>query len=91
MTDHERSVDERLARLGAATEPLRASSGFSARVMQAVEATATPGWLTQVWPTGRRLLPVFAVAAAVAVGWAAQVQGEVDEALAVSYGAVEYW
>ena len=88
MTDLE-DIDQRLARLGRKTEALRPSAGFSARVMSAVAAEGTPSFLENAWFSSRRLLPVAAIAAALAVVWAAQVDRSVDDELATSYASVE--
>lgn len=82
-------IEQRLSRLAGATEALRPSAGFSARVMLAIEAEAAPGFFEATWFSARRLLPVAAVAAALAVVWAVQVDGSVDDELATSYAAVE--
>jgi hypothetical protein len=88
VTDRE-DFDQRLARLGQSTEALRPSAGFSARVMAAVAAEAAPSILESTWFSARRLLPIAAIAAALAVVWAAQVERSVDDELATSYAAVE--
>lgn len=82
-------IEQRLARLAGASAALRPSAGFSARVMLAIEAEAAPSFLEATWFSARRLLPVAAVAAALAVVWAVQVDGSVDDELATSYAAVE--
>lgn len=87
MTDHE-DIDQRLARLGRGTEALRPSAGFSARVMQAISAEAAPSFLESAWFSSRRLLPVAAIAAALAVVWAVQAERSVDDELATSYASV---
>lgn len=88
MTDLE-DIDQRLARLARSTEALRPSAGFSARVMSAVALEATPSFLESAWFSSRRLLPVAAIAAALAVVWAAQVDRSVEDELATSYASVE--
>jgi hypothetical protein len=91
VTDLE-DIDQRLARLGLRTEAVRPSAGFSARVMQSVvaeAAEAAPGLLESAWFSSRRLLPVAAIAAALAVVWAVQVERSVDDELATSYASVE--
>jgi hypothetical protein len=89
MTSPHEDVSDRIARLGRATEAIRPSAGFTARVMGLLEVDQPMGWLDLVGLSSRRLLPVAALAAAVAVGWAVQSQSSADDALAVSYGAVE--
>lgn len=82
-------IEQRLARLSGATDALRPSAGFSSRVMLAIEAEAAPNFLEATWLSARRLLPVAAMAAALAVVWAVQVDGSVDDELATTYAAVE--
>ena len=88
MTDLE-DIDQRLARLARSTEALRPSAGFSARVRGAIAREATPSFLESAWFSSRRLLPVAAIAAALAVVWAAQVDRSVEDELATSYASVE--
>ena len=88
MTDPE-DFDQRLARLARSTEALRPSAGFSARVMSAVATQASPGLLESAWFSSRRLLPIAAIAAALAVVWAVQAERSVDDELATSYASVE--
>ncbi len=88
VTDLE-DIDQRLLRLGRSSEALRPSAGFSARVMQAISAEAVPSFLENAWFSSRRLLPVAAIAAALAVVWAVQVDRSVDDELATSYASVE--
>ena len=88
MTDLE-DIDQRLARLARKTEALRPSAGFSARVMSAVAAEAAPSFWENAWFSSRRLVPVAAIAAALSVVWAVQVDRSVDDELATSYASVE--
>ena len=88
MSEQE-DFEQRLARLSGATNALRPSAGFSARVMLAIEHEAAPSFLETTWFSARRLLPVAAIAAAVAVVWAVQVDGTVDDELATSYASME--
>lgn len=87
--NEQEDIEQRLSRLAGATEGLRPSAGFSARVMLSIEAEAAPTFLEATWFSARRLVPVAAIAAALAVVWAVQVDGSVDDALASSYAAVE--
>ena len=89
MTEHE-DIEQRLLRLSGATAELRVSAGFSSRVMLALEAEAAPHFLEHAWFSARRLLPVAAFAAALAVVWAVQVDGSVDDELATSYASVGF-
>ena len=82
-------IEQRLARLSGATERLRPSAGFSARVMLAIDTESAPSFLEAAWFSARRLVPVAAIAAALAVVWAVQVDNSVDDELATSYAAVE--
>jgi hypothetical protein len=84
-------IEQRLARLAGATNQLRPSAGFSARVQQAIDAEALPGFWENAWFSSRRVLPVAAIAAALAVGWAVQVDRSVDDELATSYASVELY
>ncbi len=84
-------MEARLARLGRATDDLRPSTGFSARVMSAIEREQMPGILETLWVSSKRLLPIAAVAAACAVVWAVESQTTVDDALAVTYGSVDLY
>ena len=88
MTDLE-DIDQRLARLGRGTEALHPSLGFSARVLGAIAEETRPGFLESAWFSSRRLLPIAAVAAVLAVVWAVQVDRSVDDELATSYASVE--
>ena len=88
MTDQE-DIDQRLSRLSGATDALRPSAGFSARVMLAIGAEAAPSFFETTWFSARRLLPVAAIAAALAVVWAVQVDSTVDDALATSYASMD--
>jgi len=89
MTSGEEDVDMRLARLARATLVLGPSGGFTARVMAAVEREHPLGLIDALWTSSRRLLPIAALAAAVAVVWAVESQTTVDDALAVTYGSVD--
>ena len=89
MTDQE-DIDQRLARLSGETSALRPSAGFSARVMLAIGAEAAPSFFETTWFSARRLLPIAAVAAALAVVWAVQVDSSVDDDLATNYASVGF-
>jgi len=84
-------MEARLARLGRATDDLRPSAGFSAKVMAAIEREQTPGVLETLWVSSKRLLPIAALAAACAMVWAVENQTTVDDALAVTYGSVDLY
>jgi hypothetical protein len=89
VTEQE-DIEQRLARLSGATEGMRPSAGFSARVMLALEADAqaAPSIFETAWFSARRLVPVAAIAAALAVVWAVQVDGTVDDSLATTYASI---
>ena len=88
MTEQD-DIEARLARLSGATDALRPSAGFSSRVMLAIERENAPSFFETTWFSARRLLPVAAIAAAMAVVWAVQVDGTVDDEMATSYAAME--
>ena len=88
MSDQE-NIEQRLARLSSATNRLHPSAGFRARVMLDIDRAAAPSFLETTWFSARRLLPVAAIAAALAVVWAVQVDGTVDDELATSYASME--
>jgi hypothetical protein len=90
MSPREEDVEARLARLARETEALGPSVGFNAKVMAAIDREEPAGFIDALWTSSRRLLPIAAVAAALAVAWAAQSSGTVDDALAVSYGSVDF-
>lgn len=89
MSPREEDVDARLARLSRETDALGPTPGFNARVMAAIEREEPAGHLDALWASSRRLLPIAAFAAAIAVGWAVQNRAAVDDALAASYGSVD--
>jgi hypothetical protein len=88
VTEQE-NFEQRLTRLASGTNALRPSAGFSARVMLAVDRVPAPSLLEATWFSARRLLPVAAIAAAMAVVWAVQVDDSVDDELATSYASME--
>ena len=89
MSPREEDVEARLARLSRETEALGPSPGFNARVMAAIDREEPAGFIDALWASSRRLLPIAALAAAVAVVWAVQSSGTVDDALAITYGSVD--
>jgi hypothetical protein len=89
VTDFE-DIDQRLARLTSASDALRPSAGFSARVMRAINSETVPNFWENAWFSSRRLLPIAALATALAVGWAVQVDRSVDDELAASYASVGF-
>ena len=96
MTDPTRDLDDRLARLAAATNDLRASAGFEDRVMQAILADAeleptssSSGWLADLLPASRFVLAGATLIAAVAVVFAVRSQRAFDDEAALALTAVE--
>lgn len=85
----EEEVDAKLSRLSKRTAALGPSGGFTARVMAAIEREQPLGLIEALWTSSRRLLPIAALAAAAAVVWAVESQTSVDDALAVTYGAMD--
>jgi hypothetical protein len=82
-------LDAKLSRLAMETNPLGPSGGFTARVMAAIEREQPLGLVEALWASSRRFLPIAALAAAAAVVWAVESQTSVDDALAVTYGAMD--
>jgi hypothetical protein len=85
----EEEVDAKLSRLAKETAALLPTGGFTARVMAALEREQPLGLIEALWTSSRRLLPIAALAAAAAVVWAVESQTSVDDALAVTYGAMD--
>jgi hypothetical protein len=85
----EEEVDAKLSRLAKETAALGPSGGFTAKVMAAIEREQPLGLVEALWASSRRLLPIAALAAAAAVVWAVESQTSVDDALAVTYGAMD--
>jgi hypothetical protein len=56
--------------------------------MDHITAEAAPSLLESAWFSARRLLPVAALAAALAVVWAVQAERSVDDELATTYASV---
>jgi len=89
VNESEEDIEKRLSRIARATEPIRASAGFSERVMLAVQAEEGTGWLEQVLGASRRLLPVAALAAALGILWDVQAEQSDDGSWAVSDAGIE--
>ena len=83
------SMDERLATIGQRTATLRARGGFNDRVMRAVQASQGGGVFDGMLRSARAIMPVAAMAAALAVGWAVRTDRAADMALASSFDVVE--
>lgn len=82
-------LDALLARIGQETSNIAPRADFTERVMWAIEAEAQPSWLRAMGRAGQRLLPIAALAAAIALIWAAEGESALDEVLAASYDATE--
>lgn len=82
-------IDIELARMGKATAGILPRADFSERVMQAIEAERRPLWHRAMGRAGQRLLPVAALAAAIAVVWAAHYESALEDLLATSYETTE--
>ncbi len=93
----EDDFESRLARLADATNDVRPRGDFTARVMQAVEADGASagrsrrasGFFDDFLVPARRLLPVAALAAALALVWAIKSDHAFDDAAAGADDAVE--
>jgi hypothetical protein len=85
----ESEIEKRLARLRHETLGIVPRAGFSARVMQAVEAESAVGGLLGMSRVARRVLPVALLLAVSAVSLAVQSESSAEEALAVSYAGLE--
>jgi hypothetical protein len=81
-------MDTRLSRLTGATDALRPSPGFTARVMSAVHREPA-GLSFGLLRWAPRIVPVALLAAVFALLWAARAEKTMNEAMAVSYDAVE--
>jgi hypothetical protein len=83
VNDPTDGVDLRLAELGKATESIAARSGFVDRLMLRVTAE-TVSWREEMVRSSRRLVPLAALAAMVALTWAVVSESSADHALAVA-------
>lgn len=81
-------VDERLALMKRATSGLMPSSGFEARVMLAVKASAVD-LKAVIWRQGRYGLLLSLLAFGFAAGMAVHSESHDDEQQAVAYGTAE--
>ena len=79
------TVDERLESLARATERVHPSAGFSDRVMSALGEE----WWTSLPRAAKRVVPVLALAAAVALVWAYQSTRDLDDAVTTTGNTVE--
>lgn len=75
-------IDRRLEELGLRTESIGASSGFSERVMLAVQVNQAPMFGVELLRSATKLVPVAALAAVLAIVWAAVTQDATTELMA---------
>ncbi len=91
MTGDGDEVDERLERLAGRTAGVRAGPQFSARVMKSLPRSEPAGLWLDLSASAKWLMPVFAVAAAVAVALAVSAQDASSEAIASTETAELEW
>ncbi len=84
-------MDEKLERLAGQTAGVTASPQFSDRVMQALPRAEPTGLWFDLSASAKWLMPVFAVAAAVAVAFAVSAQDASSEAIASTETAELEW
>jgi hypothetical protein len=82
-------IDERLARLMAATEGVAPREGFAARVMGAVQSERAVGLWAFLPRAAKRTVPFAAIAACAAIAWAVFATRDADDAVAGSLDTVE--
>lgn len=82
-------LDERLERLARATENVRPSRGFEARVKAALRAERDGDFRDVFVRAARPVLAAAALAATFALGFAAARSSEADKSAAVLYGVEE--
>jgi hypothetical protein len=88
MNDDE-ALDRELAKLGQRTMAVHPRVGFADRVLEAVQVENTTRYDREVLRSGRRFLPVAALAAVVALMGAALGESSTNAALAVADDPVE--
>jgi hypothetical protein len=74
-------IDARLERLARATENVKPSADFGARVARALEREEPGGILLELGKPARRMLPALALAAAVSLVWAVESDRKLDDEL----------
>jgi hypothetical protein len=96
MTDDSRDLDERFARIAAATDSIAARAGFEQRVMLSLEDEMQPAapsapadWLSGVRQTSGFALAAATLIAVGAVALAVQSQQAYDTEAALASTAVE--
>lgn len=82
-------LDDRLERLARATENVRPSRGFEARVKAALRAERDGDFRDVFVRAARPVLAAAALAATFALGFAAVRSSEADKSAAVLYGVEE--
>lgn len=82
MSHELEDIDARLARLAQATEGVRPRADFSHRVMSQIGQESDTLWALRT--PARRFFPIGVLAAALSLIWAASVDDQVNEALAIS-------
>jgi hypothetical protein len=89
MTKPEDFIEERLRRLGAATEPIAPSAGFDQWLVEAATRRAATRGLVVPWRVGGAALVVGALAAAASVLLALRMESALDEQVLVTADWVE--
>jgi hypothetical protein len=79
MTEPRDGIEERLKRLGQATEVVGPSQGFEVRILAAIEREARVRWFAVPRRAGRLALLVGGLAAAASIALALQSQRELDD------------
>lgn len=87
MTDPNDELEAELGRLAGATERLRPTAGFRARVLAAVVATEAPrDWRAGVVRFGGAMLAVAALSAIASLFVALRTDRATDDSVALTYG-----
>jgi hypothetical protein len=89
MDNPKDDIAERLERLARATDQIRPSRGFEARVLVALRAERDGDFRRVFVRAARPVLAAAAVAATLVIGIAAERSREVDKSMAVLYGVEE--
>ena len=91
MKGAEEEVDDKLKRLATETAPIAASAHFTHRVKARLALTPPPGIWSELSSSAKWLMPVFALAAVLAVVWAASSQSLSTELMASTETAELEW
>jgi hypothetical protein len=89
MNEPKDFIDERLARLGSATEDVVPTTGFDDWVVAAVERDSGVVWFDGMWRGGKMALVVGALAAAASVMLAMNERIDLDEQVMATFEMVE--